>query len=107
MVRILLGVAGFSGWLYLQLAFRALGDIHQTSSEGLTAAKSMNGNPWFRRFLRSWKPLLRVNVGEFYYVDKGMPLTLLIAIILERTVNLLIAEQLVIVLEAVTTFFGS
>ena len=91
MVRVLQGVAGFSAWLYLQLAFRALGNIHETSTEALNAARGMNRDPWFRRFMRSCKPL-KVDVAGLYYVDRGMPLTLA-AIILESTVNLLIAEQ--------------
>ena len=91
LVRILQGVVGGSAWLYLHLAFRALGSIHDTSDEALRVSRRMNGNSWFRRFLRSCKPL-KVSVGGLYYVDKGMPLTLA-GIILESTVNLLIAEQ--------------
>ena len=96
MVRILQGVVGLSAWLCLQLAFRALGGIHETLAETLSTARFMRGNPWFRRFvvknfIRSCAPL-RFNVAGFYYVDKGMSLTIA-AIILENTVNLLIAEQ--------------
>ena len=91
LVRVLQGVVGFCAWLYLQLAFRALGSIHETSDQALRMGRRMNGNSWFRRFLRSCKPL-KVTVGGLYYVDRGMPLTLA-AIILESTVNLLIAEK--------------
>ena len=35
LARVLQGVVGFSAWLYLQLAFRALASVHETSNEAL------------------------------------------------------------------------
>ena len=91
-LRVLQAVMGFSTWLYLYLAFSALGAVHETSSDALQKWSGFRGgNPWFRRFWRSCRPL-RFNVAGFYYVDKGMPLTLSVHIV-ESTVDMVLAEE--------------
>ena len=90
-VRILQAIIGTSGWLYLQMAFKNIGSVSQGCEEMLFAWKPMGKDPWFGRFLKSCKQL-RVGIAGLYYVDKQMSLTLA-SIILDRIVNMLIAEQ--------------
>ena len=89
--RVAQAVGALSAWLYLQVAYKTLGNIHESSNEAVKMWSKMNQNPWFARFLRSCKPL-KFEVTGFYFVDKGMPLTLA-NIIVTRTVDLLIAGK--------------
>ena len=90
-VRILQAIVGSSAWFYLQMAFQTIGNVSEGSEEMLFAWKPLGIDPWFGRFLKSCR-LMRVGIAGFYYVDKQMSLTLA-AIILDGTVNMLIAEQ--------------
>ena len=90
-LRILQAIVGFSAWLYLQLAFKTIGNVYESCEEMLPAWKKFGKDPWFRRFLKSCRKQ-RVEVAGFYYVDRKMSLTLA-AIILENAVNMMIAKQ--------------
>ena len=90
-VRILQALVGSSAWLYLQMAFKIIGSIYEGCEDMLPEWKQLGKDPWFGRFLKSCKKL-RVSVAGLYYVDRKMSLTLA-AIILENTVNMMIAEQ--------------
>ena len=90
-IRLLQAAVGLCAWIYLQLAFRLLGNVCENSEGSLKEFARMGGNPWFTRFLKSCKPL-KVSMGGLYYVDRGMPLTLA-AIIVESTVDLVIAGK--------------
>ena len=90
-LRILQAIVGFSAWLYLQMAFKMIGSVYESCEDMLPAWKKFGKDPWFRRFLKSCRKQ-RVEVAGLYYVDGKMSLTMA-AIVVESTVNMLIAKQ--------------
>ena len=90
-LQVLQALAGFSAWLYLQVAFKTLGSVSDLCEEMLPAWKGLGRDPWFRRFLKSCK-LLKIEVAGMYHVDREMCLSLA-GIIVDGTVSTLIAKQ--------------
>ena len=73
--------------------------MHHESVALLTQWKSLFGGsrngvigkgPWFRRYLRSCRPV-DVPVGSFFYVDKGLILTSL-SIVTNNAASLVLAK---------------
>ena len=90
-LQVLQALAGFSAWLYLQLAFKTIGSVYDVCEGMLPVWKELGKDPWFRRFLRSCKNI-QIEVAGMYHVDRKMCLTLA-AMIVESTVSILIAQQ--------------
>ncbi|CAG7833473.1 unnamed protein product, partial [Allacma fusca] len=69
------------------VVFTILGRFNEYSKEALLSRKRHSGNAWFRKNLLSLLPL-KIYIGELYFADRGLVLTLF-SIILENSVNLL------------------
>ena len=67
--------------------FRRFADVHCTSEEAISSWRELeSSNPnqmwvkWFKKFRASCRPI-RINIGEFFYVDKTLVLTIIYIII--------------------------
>ncbi|CAG7784778.1 unnamed protein product, partial [Allacma fusca] len=67
-----------------------MGALNETSKCVLSTWECQKSDIWFRRFLAAAKPI-RVELGSFFYADRGIKLTIL-ATILENTMTLLISS---------------
>ena len=77
--------------IFLTLTFRALGQVFAESENRLMAQKRVMGrDKWFRRFLRSCRPL-RFEIAHLYSVDPLMSLTMG-SFVLQNVANLLMAD---------------
>ena len=75
--------------VFLTFTFRALGQVFAESQSVLMTQKSFRGgDKWFRRFLRSCRPL-RFEIARLYFVDPPMSLTMG-SFVLENVANLLL-----------------
>ena len=70
--------------------FKAMSAVNNESLSVLAEFKNKRGDAWFRRFERSCRDL-RVEIGNMYYADRGMNLTMY-TFIVEQSVNILIAN---------------
>ena len=75
-------------WGMLEFAW-----VYETSREVMTAWKRsqhVQDSLWFRKFLRSCKPI-RIPLGSFFYIDRGVVLTIM-SIIVNSSASLILAN---------------
>ena len=89
-VRVLLAIVGSLALVYLRVTFKILAKFFDLSDGGLQAWKRSSQDGWFKRSLQSCQPL-KMQIGSFYYVDRGMVPTLF-SIIVQSTVSLLLSS---------------
>ena len=78
------------GLALLVTVWSGLGTVYESSAEVLAKWKQKQRLPLYvRKFLRGARPI-RVDVGNYFYVDGGMTLTLL-GIVAENTFTVLLA----------------
>ena len=84
-VRALL-VAGCIGTMMVYL-YTKMGEVFE-ESQGIHAWLPWRHDPWLKKCCEAYRAL-RVNVGSFYYADRGLIFTML-AIMLQNTSNLVL-----------------
>ena len=89
-VRMLIGAA--CNWIYLRGTFGTLGRVYDTSTEAVNSWKDQGRMKWFRKFQRSCRRSLRVEMAGFYFVDTNMIITMF-SIIVDGTISLLLTTQ--------------
>ena len=89
-VRVLLAIVASLILVYLRVTFKILSQFFDLSRECLHAWKRSTQDGCFKRSLKSCQPL-KMQIGSFYYVDRGMVLTLF-SIIVDSTVSLLLSS---------------
>ena len=90
--KIHISVIAVVGLFVINYAFWLMGEIYERSVGTLESWNRAKAIPWFRRFMKSTKPIA-VDIGHFYHADRPMIVTML-CIIFENTFNLLMTSSL-------------
>ena len=83
------GCAGAFCWGY-----GVFSSVHETSKsimEAWSRSEHVQRSIWFRKFLRSCKPI-RIPVGSLFYIDRGLVLTVM-SIMVQSAASLILAEK--------------
>ena len=69
-------------------------EVHETSRgmmEAWRRSEHVQDDVWFRKFIHSCKPI-RIPLGSFFYIDRGVILTIM-SIIISSSASLILAKQ--------------
>ena len=86
---LILAVGHVAAYCWGMGEFAAVHETCVSSMEAWSRSKHVERNIWFRKFLRSCKPV-RIPLSSFFYIDRGFVLTVM-SIMIDSTANLIIA----------------